>query len=97
MTMQRLEIKSRVDAKLAEWKRHLDVMRVKLDESEGDAVTTYQEQVAALENEHEELRAEAARIWHAADHDPDVEAEAVEKALDEWAKRATRTRDHLMK
>lgn len=95
--MQRLEIKSRVDAKLAEWKRHLDVMQVKVDESEGDAVTTYQEQVAALENEHEELRAEAARIWHAADHDPDVEAEAVEKALDEWAKRATRTRDHLMK
>lgn len=95
--MQRLEIKSRVDAKLDEWKRHLDTMRVKVDESEGDAATTYREQVVALEKEHEQLRAEAARIWHSADHGSDADAEAVATALDAWVERAAKTRDHLMK
>ena len=95
--MQRLEIKSRVDAKLGEWKRHLDAMRVKVDESEDDATAEYNDRVAALEKEHAELIARASRALDPANEKADTDAEVMEKALDEWAKRAAKTRDDLLK
>jgi hypothetical protein len=98
--MERLEIKSRVDAKLDEWKRHLDVMRIKVDASEGDAKATYHEQVAELAKEHEELRLRAAQAWaEAAERDAkwDAVVEGIEKSLDEWEKGAARTRDDILK
>lgn len=98
--MERLEIKSRVDAKLDEWKRHLDAMRVKVDESEYDAKVEYRERVADLAREHQELRLKAAQAWmETAEGDArfDATVDDIEQALDEWEKRAVRTRDDVLK
>lgn len=89
--MQRLEIKSRVDAKLDAWKRDLDTMRVKVDESEDEAKVAYNERVADLAREHEGLRLKVARMWEAPDDDFDTgPAEDFEKMLDDWVKRTER-------
>lgn len=99
MPMERHEIKSRVDAKLDAWKRNLDVMRVKVDASEGDEKTAYHQRVAELEKQHEELRMKAAQAWESAaetDEKWDSVVEDIEKALDEWTKGAARTRDDVL-
>ena len=95
--MERLEIKSRVDTKLDEWKRTLDIMRAKVDASEDDATAKYQEQVVALEKQHHELKAKAADVWDSAEDKWDAAAQDVERALDEWEQRAASARDSLLK
>ena len=98
--MQRLEIKSRVDAKLDAWKRDLDSMRVKVEESEIEAKEAHTERIAELAQEHEALRLRAAQAWmEEAEGDAkwDAVADDIEKALDDWEKRAVRTRDDVLK
>ncbi len=97
--MERHEIKSRVDAKLDNWKRDLNQMRVKVDASEGDEKAAYRDHVIALQRQHEDLQVRAAKAWETAD-DGDAEWDSVvddiEKALDEWEKGAARTRDDVL-
>lgn len=97
--MERHEIKSRVDAKLDGWKRDLNAMRVRVDASEGDSKAAYRAQVAALEKEHEALRSKAAQAFEASTADDErweTVVDEIEKALDDWEKGATRTRDDLL-
>lgn len=98
--MERLEIKSRVDAKLDAWKSDLDAMRVRVDASELDAKADYNERIAELAKDHEALRLRAAQAWmEEAEGEAHMDAVAgdIEKALDEWEKRAVRTRDDVLK
>ena len=94
--MERYEIKSRVDAKLAEGKRTLDHMRAKVNASEHDATATYHERVTELAHEHSELEVKASQAFESADDAFDRVVDSIECALDEWAERASRVRDDIL-
>jgi hypothetical protein len=86
--MDKHEMKARIDAQSAEWKTNLDTMRAKADAATGDAKVGYQERVAGLQKQFDELKIQAARSWDVADDKWDSASKDLELKWDEWQLRA---------
>jgi hypothetical protein len=95
--MQKHEFKARVDGQMDEWKRNLDVMKTKADASTGDGKVAYEEHVAALQKQYDDLKVKAAAAWDAADDKWDDVARDLGSAWDEWTDRAAEAWDEHAK
>ena len=95
--MERHEIKARVDAKLDEWKNHLDAMQAKAGSKAGEADAQYREHLAELQSQYNDLKISAAKAWDTADDKFDGVSKDLELKWAEWEVRAKHALDHVSK
>ena len=95
--MERHEIKARVDAKLDEWKNHLDAMQAKAGSKTGEADAHYREHLAELQSQYNDLKISAAKAWDTADDKFDGVSKDLELKWAEWEVRAKHALDHVSK
>ena len=94
--MDRHELKARIDAQDAEWMRNLATMKAKADVASGEAKVRYQDEVAKLQEQLNDLRIQGARLWDTADDKWDTAAEDLQARWGEWELRAKSALNDLM-
>lgn len=95
--MDRNETKARVEAQINEWKGNLEVMKAKADAATGQAKVGYQENVAKLQKQLDDLKVRAAHSWDAADDSWDSSRKDLELHWQEWELRAKKAWNELTK
>ena len=96
-SVQRHEIKARIDAKAEEWKRSLDVMKAKAGTASGESKVRRQETVSRLQEQFDELKIQSAKAWDVADDTWQAAERDLNQKWSEWELRAQSARNDLTK